>query len=90
MRAARCSRARRMPSRSTTCLSERATSSDRPVLRHRSAYRLRSRGSRDVFHRDPAGRLIVAAARVANALLMTRDHRILDYAARGHLTAIPA
>jgi len=27
---------------------------------------------------------------VANAILMTRDHRILDYAARGHLTAIPA
>jgi len=44
----------------------------------------------DVFHRDPADRLIVATARVANAILMTRDHRILDYAARGHLTAIPA
>jgi PIN domain nuclease of toxin-antitoxin system len=38
----------------------------------------------------PADRLIVATARVANAILMTRDHRILDYAARGHLTAIPA
>ena len=44
----------------------------------------------DVFHRDPADRLIIATARVANAILMTRDHRILDYAARGHLTAIPA
>ena len=44
----------------------------------------------DVFHRDPADRLIVATARVANAILMTRDHRILDYAARGHLTAIAA
>jgi hypothetical protein len=32
--------------------------------------------------------LIVATARVANATLMTRDRRILDYAARGHLTAI--
>jgi PIN domain nuclease of toxin-antitoxin system len=42
----------------------------------------------DVFHRDPADRLIVATARVANATLMTRDQRILDYAARGHLTAI--
>jgi PIN domain nuclease of toxin-antitoxin system len=42
----------------------------------------------DVFHRDPADRLIVATARVANATLMTRDRRILDYAARGHLTAI--
>jgi PIN domain nuclease of toxin-antitoxin system len=44
----------------------------------------------DVFHRDPADRLIVATARVANATLMTRDRRILDYAARGHLTAIAA
>jgi PIN domain nuclease of toxin-antitoxin system len=42
------------------------------------------------FHRDPADRLIVATARVANATLMTRDRRILDYAARGHLTAIAA
>jgi PIN domain nuclease of toxin-antitoxin system len=44
----------------------------------------------DVFHRDPADRLIVATARVANATLMTRDRRILDYAARGHLTAVTA
>jgi PIN domain nuclease of toxin-antitoxin system len=44
----------------------------------------------DVFHRDPADRLIVATARVANAKLMTRDQRILDYAARGHLTAVAA
>jgi PIN domain nuclease of toxin-antitoxin system len=44
----------------------------------------------DVFHRDPADRLIVATARVANATLMTRDQRILDYAARGHLRAIAA
>ena len=44
----------------------------------------------DVFHADPADRLIVATARVANATLMTRDQRILDYAARGHLTAIAA
>ena len=44
----------------------------------------------DRFHRDPADRLIVATARVANATLMTRDRRILDYAARGHLTAIAA
>jgi PIN domain nuclease of toxin-antitoxin system len=42
------------------------------------------------FHRDPADRLIVATARVANAALITRDRRILDYAARGHLTAIAA
>jgi PIN domain nuclease of toxin-antitoxin system len=44
----------------------------------------------DAFHRDPADRLIVATARVANATLMTRDQRILDYAARGYLTAIAA
>jgi len=44
----------------------------------------------DRFHRDPADRLIVATARVANATLMTRDRRILDYADRGHLTAIAA
>lgn len=42
----------------------------------------------DAFHRDPVDRLIVATARVANATLMTRDRQILDYAARGHLTAI--
>jgi len=44
----------------------------------------------EAFHRDPADRLIVATARVANATLMTRDQRILDYAARGHLSAITA
>ena len=44
----------------------------------------------DAFHRDPADQLIVATARVTNAVLMTRDRRILDYAARGHLTAVAA
>jgi PIN domain nuclease of toxin-antitoxin system len=44
----------------------------------------------EAFHRDPADRLIVATARVASATLMTRDRRILDYAARGHLAAIAA
>ena len=42
----------------------------------------------ETFHRDPADRLIVATARVTNATLMTRDRRILDYAARGHLAAV--
>ena len=42
------------------------------------------------FRRDPADQLIVATARVTSATLMTRDRRILDYAARGHLTAIAA
>jgi PIN domain nuclease of toxin-antitoxin system len=40
------------------------------------------------LHRDPADRMIVATARVTNAVLMTRDRRILDYAAQGHLTAV--
>jgi PIN domain nuclease of toxin-antitoxin system len=44
----------------------------------------------DVFHRDPADRMIVATARVTSAVLMTRDQQILDYAARGHLNAIAA
>lgn len=42
------------------------------------------------FHPDPADRMIVATARVTGAVLMTRDKPILDYAARGHLTAVPA
>jgi PIN domain nuclease of toxin-antitoxin system len=40
------------------------------------------------LHRDHADRMIVATARVTNATLMTRDQRILDYAAHGHLTAV--
>jgi len=44
----------------------------------------------DAFHADPADRMIVATARVTNATLMTRDRQILDYADRGHLTAISA
>ncbi len=40
------------------------------------------------FRSDPADHLIVATARVIGATLMTRDRRILDYAAGGHLTAI--
>ena len=44
----------------------------------------------DNFRSDPADHIIVATARVTDAILMTRDRRILDYAAQGHLTAIPA
>src|SRR6266851_409518 len=44
----------------------------------------------DVFHPDPADRMIVATARVIGAALLTRDRQILDYAVRGHLTTIPA
>jgi PIN domain nuclease of toxin-antitoxin system len=44
----------------------------------------------DVFHPDPADRMIVATARVIGATLLTRDRQILDYAVRGHLTTITA
>jgi PIN domain nuclease of toxin-antitoxin system len=44
----------------------------------------------DAFQADPADRMIVATARVTNATLVTRDRQILDYAARGHLTVLPA
>jgi PIN domain nuclease of toxin-antitoxin system len=42
------------------------------------------------FRSDPADEIIVATARVTGATLMTRDRRILDYAAAGHLNAIAA
>ena len=40
------------------------------------------------FHRDPADRLMVAAARRLNAPLLTSDRRILAYARAGHVQAI--
>jgi PIN domain nuclease of toxin-antitoxin system len=42
------------------------------------------------FQADPADHMIVATARVIGATLMTRDKRILDYAAEGHLAALAA
>lgn len=42
------------------------------------------------FHNDPADRLIVATARATDASLMTRDRRMLDYAALGHMRALAA
>jgi PIN domain nuclease of toxin-antitoxin system len=39
-------------------------------------------------HRDPADRLLIATARDLGAPLVTRDSRILAYAAQGHLDAI--
>ena len=44
----------------------------------------------DAFRSDPADEIIVATARVTGAILMTRDRRILAYAAAGHLNAIAA
>jgi PIN domain nuclease of toxin-antitoxin system len=43
-----------------------------------------------VFHGDTADRLIVATARELGAVLLTRDDPILQYAALGHLRALPA
>jgi PIN domain nuclease of toxin-antitoxin system len=40
------------------------------------------------FHKDPADRLLVATARELDVPLVTRDRRILDYAAQGHVQAI--
>ena len=42
------------------------------------------------FHGDPADRMIVATARLRGATLLTRDSRILDYGARGHVRSLPA
>jgi PIN domain nuclease of toxin-antitoxin system len=40
------------------------------------------------FHGDPADRMLVATAMVMGLRLMTRDRRILDYGAQGHLSVI--
>ena len=42
------------------------------------------------LHGDPADRMLVATAMLMGLKLMTRDRRILDYAAQGHLSACPA
>jgi PIN domain nuclease of toxin-antitoxin system len=41
------------------------------------------------LHRDPADRLLIATARDLGAPLVTRDTRILAYAAQGYLDVIP-
>ena len=41
------------------------------------------------LHGDPADRLLIATARDLGAPLVTRDARILAYAAQGHFDAIP-
>ena len=40
------------------------------------------------LHGDPADRLLIATARSLDAVLVTRDKAILDYAALGHVRAI--
>jgi PIN domain nuclease of toxin-antitoxin system len=40
------------------------------------------------LHNDPADCLLIATARERNLPIVTRDRRILDYAALGHVQAI--
>lgn len=42
------------------------------------------------FHGDPADRLLVATARHLNAVLVTRDEKILAYSAAGFVKTLPA
>jgi PIN domain nuclease of toxin-antitoxin system len=43
----------------------------------------------DGFHADPADRLLVATARELSVPIVTRDRKILAYAAAGHVQALP-
>ena len=43
-----------------------------------------------VFHGDPADRMLVATARETDALFLTADQAILEYAAQGHVHALRA
>ena len=40
------------------------------------------------FHKDPADRFLVATARSLDCSLMTRDSKILAYAAQGHVRTV--
>lgn len=42
------------------------------------------------FHADPADRFLVATARLKNAVIVTRDKRILSYGKQGHVRTIAA
>jgi PIN domain nuclease of toxin-antitoxin system len=42
------------------------------------------------IHGDPVDRMLVATARLTGATIVTRDSRILDYAADGHVAALAA
>lgn len=41
------------------------------------------------LHADPADRLLIATARHLRVPIVTRDRRIIDYAAQGHVEAVP-
>ena len=43
-----------------------------------------------VFHADPADRFLVATARLKNAVIVTRDKRILKYGKQGHVRVMAA
>ena len=40
-------------------------------------------------HPDPADRILIATAREYGLRILTRDRKILDYAAKGHVMALP-
>jgi len=42
------------------------------------------------LHEDPADRMLVATARVLGATLLTKDHRLIEYARRRHVRAVEA
>ena len=42
------------------------------------------------FHNDPADRMIVAAARNRNIMLVTRDEKILEYGRAGFVKVLTA
>ena len=42
------------------------------------------------FHADPADRFLVATGRLKNALIVTRDKRILKYGKQGHVRVMAA
>jgi len=42
------------------------------------------------FHADPADRFLVATARLKNAVIVTRDERILKYGKQGHVKVMAA
>lgn len=40
------------------------------------------------LHGDPADRILIAAARAGDLTILTRDQKILTYAAKGHVRAL--
>jgi len=83
------SRSRISLGRSTSAWIEAALTDPGPVIEPLSAeVAVESCEMPDWAHRDPADRMLVATARVIGGTLMTRDRRILDYAAAGHVMAV--